>query len=38
MFARLPEALVGWSDTDSDFEKENDVKAINTKNRKRLSL
>ena len=31
-------ALVGWSDSDSDFEKENDAKAINTKNRKRLSL
>ena len=22
---------VGWSDSDSDFEKENDVKAVNTK-------
>ena len=29
---------VGWSDSDSDFEKENDTKAINTKNSKRLSL
>ena len=28
-------ALVGWSDSDSNFEKENDTKAINTK---RLSL
>ena len=41
MFAHLPEAiwiyspLVGWSDSDSDFEKENGAKAINTK---RLSL
>ena len=31
-------APVGWSDSDSDFEKVNEVKAINTKNRKRLSL
>ena len=29
---------VGWSDSNSDFEKENDAKAINTKNPKRLSL
>ena len=40
MFACLPEVIwiyspVGWIDSDSDFEKENDVKAINTK---RLSL
>ena len=38
MFARLLEAIwiytiapVGWSDSDSDFEKENDAKAINTR-------
>ena len=45
MFARLPEVIwiytiapVGWSDSNSDFEKENNAKAINTKNTKRLSL
>jgi len=45
LFAHLPEviwiytiALVGWSDSNSDFEKENNAKAINTKNTKRLSL
>ena len=44
MFVRLLEAIwiytiapVGWSDSDSDFEK-NDAKAINTKNTERLSL
>ena len=31
-------APVGWSDSDSDFEKENDAKAINTKDTKRLSM
>ena len=40
MFARLPEAIWiyspgGWSDSDSNFEKENNAKAVNTK---RLSL
>ena len=31
-------APVGLSDSNSDFEKENDAKAINTENTKRLSL
>ena len=40
MFARLPEAIWiyspgEWSDSDSNFEKENNAKAVNTK---RLSL
>ena len=41
MFACLPEAIwictitpVGWSDRDSNFEKENDVKAVNNKEHK----
>ena len=42
MFVRLPEVIwifpVGWSDSDRNFEKENNAKAINTKNSKRLSL
>ena len=44
MFVCLPEAIwictiapVGWSDRDNNFEKEN-VKAVNTKNTKRLFL
>ena len=31
-------APVGWSDSDSDFEKENNAKAKNTKNTRRLSV